>query len=147
MGCSQQCRHKDLVWSVWKYWSYDLIIICSWSNGCSSTPWCCIVSYSSSNNFGMDSVLLVVLRNNMLLMTMLKDYTLDKWNVRWEITMTQWVYSYWWIRYVIVIPQARVHCLKYMHKPEGCRPEGACVYFQAMHKYLWYKYYVPLIHV
>ena len=49
--------------------------------------------------------------------------------------------------YVIVLPQARVHCLKYKHKPEGRRPEGMCVYWQAIHECLWYKYYVPLIPV
>ena len=32
--------------------------------------------------------------------------------------------------YVILIPQARVLCLIYTHKPEGRRPEGACVYIR-----------------
>ena len=40
--------------------------------------------------------------------------------------------------YVILIPQARVLCPIYTHKPEG-----ACIYvYQAKHEYLWYKFYV-----
>jgi len=34
------------------------------------------------------------------------------------------------VMYVILIPQALVLCLIYTHKPEGRRPEGACIYIR-----------------